>query len=421
MNNLLTPRPERDLPPGQHERRRTELMAMIDSEAGAPRRRLLTPLLAAAAVIAVVAGLTAGVTAFRHKSTPDTTTSGASDGGLDSVEVPYASHDGAAWLLHDGARAVPLGKLSGERPIVGRVAAGWFIVSREKPGGVSRAGVLTPAGNFIQRGPDDAGEAVLSPDHTKVALLVRIAERRFQLVVIDVSSGKQLYAQPLSADSVLGARSVLLGWNKFGIWYNSHRQLNPGSRSESAVEPTVWEPGTPARDVTITGLVEEFWVYGTTDRMIVQTRKGQTWCIQVLTMDSTHKLTTERKVCRIGPMGPALSPDGKTLVVRDLKKAISVADGTEVYMRGMPESGSVFFEDARHILSLVDFTTLYLPGVPVPGLTETRGASTPGSETSRPPEVEQHLVRCDVVTGSCEKLFDKPAAKDGKTITLGNP
>jgi hypothetical protein len=88
-----------------------------------------------------------------------------------------------------------------------------------------------------------------------------------------------------------------------------------------------------------------------------------------------------------------------------------VADGTEVNITGIP--GSVLFEDASHILSLVDFTTWYGPPV--------RGASTPGTETTRPPEVEQHLVRCDVVTGSCEKLFDKPAAKDGKTITLGNP
>jgi hypothetical protein len=401
MNNLLTPRPGRDLPPGQHERRRTELMAIIDSEVGTRRRRLLSPLLAAAAVIAVVAGLTAGVTAFRGKSTPDTTASGASGGKLDSVEVPYVSYDGPARLLHDGARSVPLGNLTGG-PIVGRVAAGWFTVRVGALEGIPRAGVLTTAGSFIQRGPDNADQAVLSPDHTKAALIVGISEGKFQIVVIDVSSGKQLYAQPLSANS------VLRGWNKFGIWYAERHAPHPvptGAAYPGEVtvgDPTVWEPGTPARKVTITGF-DALWAYGTTDRMVVETRKGQTWCIQVVTMDSTDKLTPERELCGTGARKyPVLSPDGKTLVVPELKKAISVADGAEVNLTGIPDrpnpTGSVF-EDASHILSLA-------PSEVNPLLR---------------PLVEQLLVRCDVVTGNCEKLFEKPATKAGKLITLGNP
>jgi hypothetical protein len=402
MINLLTPRPERDLPPGQHERRRTELLAIIDSEVGARRRRLLTPLLAAAAVIAVVAGLTVGATAFRHKSTPDTAASG---GKLDSVEVPYASYDGAARLLHDGARAVPLGTLIGE-PIVGRVAAGWFTFSRDMPEGISRAGVLTTAGSFIQRGPANADQAVLSPDHTKAALVVRIAEGRFRIVVIDVSSGKQLYAQPLSA------YSVLQGWNNFGIWYDA----------QSAGSPTVWDPGTPTREVTITGF-DALWAYGTTDRMVVETRKGQTWCIQVVTMDSTDKLTPERELCGTGAMKyPVLSPDGKTLVVPELKKAISVADGTEVNLAGMPDQpnpiGSVF-EDASHILSA---SVGIRAAATTPGTRPLISRYAVAPDGALRPIVEQVLVRCDVVTGNCEKLFENAAAKEaGKTITLGNP
>jgi hypothetical protein len=52
------------------------------------------------------------------------------------------------------------------------------------------------------------------------------------------------------------------------------------------------------------------------------------------------------------------------------------------------------------------------------------GPAAPGHEETADlrPRVEQLLVHCDVVTGSCEKLFEKPEAdRDGKTITLGKP
>jgi len=68
MNELLTRRPDRPLPPGTHERMRADLLAAIESEP--PRRRILAPALAAATVLAVVAGLALGVRAFRTEAAP---------------------------------------------------------------------------------------------------------------------------------------------------------------------------------------------------------------------------------------------------------------------------------------------------------------------------------------------------------------
>jgi hypothetical protein len=71
MTNQLTPPPDHEVPAGIRHRQRDELVAIIDHESGAPRRRLGVPLLAAAAVLAVVAGLAFGVPALRGDSKAD--------------------------------------------------------------------------------------------------------------------------------------------------------------------------------------------------------------------------------------------------------------------------------------------------------------------------------------------------------------
>jgi FtsP/CotA-like multicopper oxidase with cupredoxin domain len=161
--------------------------------------------------------------------------------------------------------------------------------------------------------------------------------------------------------------------------------------------------------VTITGF-DALWAYGTTDRMVVETRKGQSWCIQVVTMDSTHKLTPEREPCGTGAMKyPVLSPDGKTLVVPELKKAIISGrrhgDQPHGYTRPAQPDRQRLRRCKPH---------------PQPGLRRyTSRCRDTGTKTTLRPLVEQLLVRCDVVTGNREKLVEKPATKDGKTITLG--
>ncbi|MFF0344671.1 hypothetical protein [Kribbella sp. NPDC004875] len=70
MNELLTRRPDRPLPPGTHERLRAELLSAIESEPARSPRRVLAPALAAASVLAVVAGLAIGVRALQDDARP---------------------------------------------------------------------------------------------------------------------------------------------------------------------------------------------------------------------------------------------------------------------------------------------------------------------------------------------------------------
>jgi hypothetical protein len=71
MNTQLTPPPDHDLRPAVRARQRDELVAIVDHESATstPRRRLV-PLLAAAAVIAVTAGIAVGVPLLRDDQAP---------------------------------------------------------------------------------------------------------------------------------------------------------------------------------------------------------------------------------------------------------------------------------------------------------------------------------------------------------------
>lgn len=75
MNHQIIPPPEHDLPEGVRSRQRDELVAIVDHEVGTPRKRIAVPLLAAAAVLAVTAGLAFAVPALRgDKTAPASTT-----------------------------------------------------------------------------------------------------------------------------------------------------------------------------------------------------------------------------------------------------------------------------------------------------------------------------------------------------------
>ncbi|WUJ67733.1 hypothetical protein OG809_21765 [Kribbella soli] len=73
MNELLTRRTDRPLPPGAHEKLRAELLAAIEIEPVRRPRRILAPALAAASVLIVVAGLVVAVRAFKTDSAPPAT------------------------------------------------------------------------------------------------------------------------------------------------------------------------------------------------------------------------------------------------------------------------------------------------------------------------------------------------------------
>ena len=68
MNLTVTPPPEHEPSPATRARQRDELVAIVSHESTAASRRRLVPLLAAASVVAVTAGLAIGVPALRHDS-----------------------------------------------------------------------------------------------------------------------------------------------------------------------------------------------------------------------------------------------------------------------------------------------------------------------------------------------------------------
>lgn len=78
MNNALIPPPVHDLRPATRKRQRDELIAIIEHESHdrAPRRRLV-PLVAAAAVLVLTAGMAVGVPALRGQSREPAVSAGA--------------------------------------------------------------------------------------------------------------------------------------------------------------------------------------------------------------------------------------------------------------------------------------------------------------------------------------------------------
>ncbi|MEU4195475.1 hypothetical protein AB0E69_26480 [Kribbella sp. NPDC026611] len=88
MNTQLTPPPEHELRPATRERQRDELIGIVDHESAqaAPRRRFI-PLAAAAAVVAVAAGLTIGVPALRgHDAQPSVSGAAGADAAKPAIE-----------------------------------------------------------------------------------------------------------------------------------------------------------------------------------------------------------------------------------------------------------------------------------------------------------------------------------------------
>jgi hypothetical protein len=110
MNELLTRRPERPMPAGHHEKRRSELLEAIGGETETLRRRSATPLLAAAAVLAVVGGLAFAVPALRDNAQPPVggTSEGSSteDGVGQKPAVRTLSAAEQARFLADCAKAL---------------------------------------------------------------------------------------------------------------------------------------------------------------------------------------------------------------------------------------------------------------------------------------------------------------------------
>lgn len=346
----------------------------LDETAG-PRRRVWPVLLAAAAIAAILV-LTVPLLTRLNNNEPAPAEPGDSLGipyivfsGLDRrPDVPAVSES----ILHDGKQTVPVAGSVG-----GRAGGGWMTATMDRPGGTSRIGVLQPNGQVRPIGPPNARPFVLSPDRTQVATTVPDGKGKTRIVVLDISSGKEV------ADVTLSQQiTVLYGWNKDGIWLAEDYNVK--------AQPIVWQPTTgQLTNVAVPDFGLGLVAPGGTDTVLVTTRRGENWCLKAGTL-SGGKLSIARQYCGTGGphIYPVLSPDGKTIINTEQKVAIDVATGkvTKLDLKGelmgLPQP---IFEDATHLL-LAPLTS------------------------------QQQVDRCDVTTGSCKVALTAPADHGVKLV-----
>lgn len=353
------------------------------------RRRRTWPAIAAAASIAAVIALAVPYLSGLGSDDPPV----SAGGGLSSLKVPYILTEGSgSRTLHDGTTTIPLGN-GPARDVLARLATGWLVMtSKTNADGRATSGhaVLTKDGRLRPVGSSNAMQnAILSPDRTQVAILGQIAGGSFKIEVIDLATGNK------TADLPLPSLVALHAWNKHGIWYDD----------DTAANPHLWQPGEQPREVEIPGFTS-ITAPGTTDRMLVRTQRDG--CVKVMKMDESGDLTTLRENCDSTSYA-GLSPDGKLLVIPHLKVAVDVDSGEQTPLPALPsESGvGLTFEDDRTVLAMASL------GVSVSQPTPT----TP----NRFIEIHQFIERCDVLTGTCEKLFERLPATDDPTIGIGQP
>ncbi|ADB35382.1 hypothetical protein Kfla_6384 [Kribbella flavida DSM 17836] len=391
MNNLLTPRPERDLP--RHELHRAELLTAIDQDLVTPRRRYAAPLAAAAAVLLLITGLAVALPALRDKDVP-----AAGSPGIESLKVPYVTSEGDRRTLHDGDRTVSLDRV-GAIQVHARLAEGWLVTKSGTPDRPRSAqlGVLSVDGRFQQRGPNfGQGPVALSPSRDQVAMIVGS-----RVVVVDLASNRQTASLPATGPT------LIQGWTAAGVWIQQAAAGDPDLR--------LWQPGSPPRRPKIEGL-EWFEVpHGTTDRVIAKIRKGNQSCARVLAPRPGDRFQMLREVCGGHvPLSTGLTPDGKKLVILNLRTVVDVDSGTSVALSALPvHDGAAIFEGNGHFV--VSRTGLVV-----------KAKATPDPSTGETPTdgflpVEQLIARCELVTGNCTKLLQRTAPPSGPNVYLGRP
>ncbi|GAA1598486.1 hypothetical protein GCM10009789_60570 [Kribbella sancticallisti] len=285
-------------------------------------------------------------------------------------KVPFLlTKDGRGYLEDRGVR-VPLP--SGDRySVLGRTSCGWLVV-RTKDEKKFDAGLLGSAGDFRPIGPIVDREITLSPDGTRLAY----HDRSGPIVVLEVASGKELASYPA------GVAARLDGWNTDGIWF---------APNQRKLGVQLWRPGSAPVVV-----VPDSWrvdVTRTNGLVMVDASEGIIPCFQIAVLEDTMRLRNlQKKVC--GTPFSSLSPDGELAVTTAGTTGgffVRSREDTPLEFPGMVGSlpPGIVWEDARHIVG-----------------------------TTSPSLQRQATVRCDVLTGACERIQDGPP-KSG--LTLGKP
>jgi hypothetical protein len=367
----------------------------------AAHRRHVWPVVLAAAAIAAILVLTVPLLTRLNKNDPAPAVSG------DSLGIPYIVFNGldlpagdptvSESILHDGKQTIPVADSS--YAVDGRAGGGWMTATMDKPGGTSRIGILQPDGKVRPIGPPNAAYFELSPDRTQVATTVPDGKGKTRVVVIDISSGKEV------ADVTLPHQTtVLWGWNKDGIWLAEDYIVK--------VQPTVWQPTTgQLTTVAVPDFDLGLVAPGGTDTVLVTTRRGENWCLKAGTL-SGGKLSIARDYCGTGGRSiyPVLSPDGRTIINTEQKVAVEVATGkvTKLDLKGeLMGFPQPIFEDTSHLLvtPLAQPSPQSPPKTPLPTEGGTRRLVT-----------SQEVYRCDVTTGSCKVALTAPADHGVKLV-----
>ncbi|TWD82875.1 hypothetical protein FB561_4021 [Kribbella amoyensis] len=337
-----------------------------------PGRRRTWPALAAAA--AVVAMIALAVPLVIHWTRSDERP--PTDEPVPGLGVPYLVVD-KQQTLHDGARTVQLP--AGAWTVDQRVAAGW-LVGTVKQQDSHRAGVLHPDGTVTLVGPLGPRSVAVSPDRTRMATSVSDDRGRARIVVVDLSSGKEIAAKTVPHQTV-----DLLAWNINGLWWQP--------AYTSTAQPSVWDPRTDrVTTLDVPGYALGLAAPGSTDRVLLTTGYGGKACF-VAGRLVQGKLTVDREYCRAETPrhdDPVLSPDGRTIVDIDERHAVSVDSGkvTQLAVEGIVRPlAQPVFEDANHLLVVKQL------------------------DRSR-----QSVYRCDVRTGGCEVAYTSPPVRAFRLI-----
>jgi hypothetical protein len=301
--------------------------------------------------------------------------------------VPFTmapNRESPGGYLEDNGIRIPFGAGYGYVSL-GRVDCGWIVGRlRYGPGGELAVGRLDTSGAFSSFGPATGDGTSVSPDRSQVVFVTPTGAGQARVTVRNVATGKEIASWPTDP------KTEVIGWNGDGIWFMP--------RSDRA-QTRVWRPGSEPVPVDTDG--RRLTAYRTTDRILLsdpaqtgEDGQGPGPCVRVAELDGT-RLRTVRERC--GSSVSALSPDGKVLVTEGVSvEAVLVDTGAKTRLKLSPglfrADYPSIWEDDTHLLGQMGF-----------GMTR------------------DVMLRCDVVSGACERVKDGPQQTAPAGPDLGHP
>jgi hypothetical protein len=270
---------------------------------------------------------------------------------------------------------------------IGRVDCGWVAYRQSgKSGDAAEVGVLSTDGKYRSFGSSTGDGASLSQDGSQLAYVAPTSKGKASVVTVSVATGKRLAETPATTNA------AVVGWNSHGVWF---------MRNRDKYVTQVWKPG--GKPVTVATDGHQLTAYRGTDRMLLSdqsvpadNQNESDLCVRVVTLEPTNKLSTTLEECG-GTMG-TLSPDGQVLVadVGGSVQGYLVDNGSKTGFRAssmLVNAGhETVWEDSTHLLDSA-------------GLGMDR----------------QMTLRCDVISGACERIQDGPQKGTPAGPDLGYP